>query len=146
METEDIEKLKEAAFAAAELLKSLPYHGSFHGENRAEIIASIEAFKAKPELFEAWGNFYEGWIPCLYRSSEIAKSNAGNGARRVAVHLREVTPPPEWERWRVGRIREWHGVAEGSGNIISTAPAPNCELIADAHNAEMKRVTGTEGK
>ena len=146
METEDIEKLKEAAFAAAELLKSLPHHGSFHGEDRAEIIAKIEAFKPEPVIFEAWGNFYEGWVPCLYRDPERAKLNAGEGASRVAVHLREVTPAPEWERWKVGEISQWFGVAEGNGKLIASATAPNCKLIADAHNAEMRRVTGTEGK
>ena len=137
METEDIEKLKEAAFAAAELLKSLPHHWSFHCEDKAEIIAAIEVFKAKPEPFEAWGNFYEGWIPCLYRSPESAKSNAGEGASRVAVHLREVTPAPEWERWDENKVSALHG--EQNWKVAFT-------VVADAHNDEMKRVTGTEGK
>ena len=137
METEDIEKLKEAAFAAAELLKSLPHHGSFHGEDRAEIIAKIEAFKPKPVIFEAWANFYEGWVPCLYRDPERAKSNAGEGASRVAVHLREVTPAPEWERWDEEKVSTLHG--ERNWKEAFTA-------VAVAHNDEMKRFTGTEGK
>ena len=137
METEDIEKLKEAAFAAAELLKSLPHHGSFHGEDRAEIIAKIEAFKPEPVIFEAWGNFYEGWVPCLYRDPERAKSHAGEGASRVAVHLREVTPAPEWERWDDNKVEDLHGEMSWQKAFIA---------IADAHNDEMKRFTGTEGK
>lgn len=144
METEDIEKLKEAAFAAAELLKSLPHHGSFHGEDRAEIIAKIEAFKPKPVIFEAWANFYEGWVPCLYRDPERAKSNAGNGASRVAVHLREVTPAPEWERWVLYLDR---GVKTTSEKLLFAAVDEQYAKNAiAAHNAEMQRVTGTEGK
>lgn len=146
METEDIEKLKEAAFAAAELLKSLPHHGSFHGEDRSEIIAAIEVFKAKPEPFECWANVYQDGSCMGFAREARALLETTPKHVRVAVHLREVTPAPEWERWKVGEIGQWFGVAEGNGKLISTAPAPNCKLIADAHNSEMKRVTGTEGK
>lgn len=141
METEDIEKLKEAAFKLAEMAKA-----DSGGPEWESAIAAVEAFKPEPEPFEAWGNFYEGWAPCFYRDPERAKSYAGNGAKRVAVHLREVTPAPEWVQWKAGEIGGFQAVAEGNGKFIAAAPAPNCKLIADAHNAEMKRVTGTEGK
>jgi hypothetical protein len=137
MEKDDIEKLKEAAFKASALLKVLPHHGSFHGftgEDRAEIISAIDAFRAKLKPFEAWANFYEGFFPVMYRDAEAAKSNAGDGARRIAVHLREVTPAPERELFTAIELRALWGVGGSWGSF------------AEKLNAEIERVTGTEGK
>jgi hypothetical protein len=137
MEKDDIEKLKEAAFKASALLKVLPHHGSFHGftgEDRAEIISAIDAFRAKPEPFEAWANFYQGFFPVMYRDAEAAESNAGDGARRIAVHLREVTPAPERERFTGMELRSlW-------------LAGHSWDRFAEKINAEIERAAGTEGK
>lgn len=147
MNSEDIEKLKEAAFAAVELLKKTPHNGPHYNTEKAEIIAAIEAFKPKSEPVECWANLHKDGSRNYHSTEEGAQSVGdlhGLMIRR-AVHLREVAPV-EFERWKVGEIGQWVGVAQANGRLIATAPTPNCKLIADAHNEAMQRVTGTEGK
>ena len=143
METE-IEELRETLYEAGELiekLKALP--GSEVDQESNEILAKIKALLPEPEPFEAWANFYAGWVPCIYRTLEYAKTNAGPGATRTAVHIREVTPAPKWIKWRAVKLDvncHWPSLSITCDNEVEAAD------IAAAHNTEMKRVTGTEGK
>jgi len=143
METE-IEELRETLYEAGELIEKLKaFSSSQLGQERNEILAKINALLPEPEPFEAWGNFYGGWVPCLYRTLEDAKRNAGPGTTREAVHLREVTPAPEWVKWRAVKL---------DVNCHSPSLSITCDneveaaYVAAYHNTEMKRVTGTEGK
>ena len=143
METE-IEELRETLYEAGQLMQKLKVFSSAKlVEERDEMLAKIKALLPEPEPFEAWGNFYGGWVPCLYRTFEDAKRNAGPGATREAVHIREVTPAQEWIKWSaVGR-----GVqAPGYAFIMICGNEIEAKLAAIYHNAEMERVTGTEGK
>jgi hypothetical protein len=143
METE-IEELRETLYEAGELIEKLKaFSTSDEVQESKEILAKIKALLPEPEPFEAWGNFYDGWTPCLYRTLERAKTNAGPGTTRTAVHIREVTPSPDWVKWKgVGRCVQPPGNAF---NIICKNEI-EANLAAMYHNAEMKRVTGTDGK
>jgi hypothetical protein len=143
METE-IEELRETLYEAGELIEKLKaFSSSQLGQERNEILAKINALLPEPEPFEAWGNFYGGWTPCLYRTLEDAKRNAGPGARRIAVHIRAVTPAPEWTKWK--GVKQTVQVP-GCAFFIICKNEVEASLAAAYHNAEMKRVTGTEGK
>ena len=145
METEDIEKLKEAAFKLAEMIKQrLETDQRFTIETWRRVIAAVEMLKANPEPVECWANVYQDGSCMGFAREDTALLETTPKHVRSAVHLREVTPAPEWERWKVVEIRQRFGLAEGGGKFISTAPT--LYTLADAHNAEMKRVTGTEGK
>jgi hypothetical protein len=143
METE-IEELRETLYEAGELIEKLKaFSTSDEVQESNEILAKIKALMPEPEPFEAWGNFYGGWVPCLYRTLERAKTNAGPGATRTAVHIREVTPAQEWVKWKgVGKNVQAHG----HPFVIRCSHEIEANLAAVYHNAEMKRVTGTEGK
>jgi hypothetical protein len=143
METE-IEELRETLYEAGQLMQKLKVFSSAKlVEERDEMLAKIKALLPEPEPFEAWGNFYGGWVPCLYRTLERAKRNAGPGATRTAVHIREVTPAPEWIRWSaVNRAVHVNGPTVN----ITCDNELEAAYVAAYHNAEMKRVTGTEGK
>jgi hypothetical protein len=143
METE-IEELRETLYEAGELIEKLKaFSTSDEVQESNEILAKIKALLPEPEPFEAWGNFYGGFFPVLYRTLERAKTNAGPGATREAVHIREVTPAPEWTKWKGdGQCIQQTG---HPFNIICTNEI-EAHLAAVYHNAEMKRVTGTEGK
>jgi hypothetical protein len=143
METE-IEELRETLYEAGELIEKLKaFSTSDEVQESKEILAKIKALLPEPEPFEAWANFYGGFVPCLYRTLEDAKRNAGPGTTRKTVHIREVTPAPEWTQWKgVGRCVQPPGNAF---NIICKNEI-EASLAAMYHNAEMKRVTGTEGK
>jgi hypothetical protein len=149
METE-IEELRETLYEAGELMQKLKVFSSAKlVEERDEMLAKIKALLPEPEPFEAWGNFYGGFFPVLYRTLERAKTNAGPGTTREAVHLREVTPAAEWttaQEWT-----KWKEVGRGvqvPGNLLNVICANEVEAayVAAYHNAEMERVTGTEGK
>jgi hypothetical protein len=143
METE-IEELRETLYEAGELIEKLKaFSTSDEVQESNEILAKIKALLPEPEPFEAWGNFYGGWVPCLYRTLEDAKRNAGPGTTRTAVHLREVTPAPEWVKWE--GVKQTVQVP-GSAFFIICTNEIEAHLASAYHNAEMKRVTGTEGK
>ena len=125
-------ELLEAALKLAETLKSIENKADWSMEAQ-QALDAIEKHRPKPELVECWVYLgSESWTAYYSRESAIFNSNKHHNA--TAVHLREVTPAPEWERWN----RE----------IVSThyGKAGTLQDIADAHNLEMKRVTGTEGK
>ena len=143
METE-IEELRETLYEAGELIEKLKaFSTSDEVQESNEILAKIKALLPEPEPFEAWGNFYGGWVPCLYRTLERAKANAGPGTTRTAVHIREVTPSPEWTKWKwVNRAVQ----VPGKPLNVICANEVEAAYVAAYHNAEMERVTGTEGK
>ena len=134
METE-IEELRETLYEAGELIEKLKvFSTSDKVQESNEILAKIKALLPEPEPFEAWGNFYREWAPCLYRTLERAKENAGTGATRTAVHLREVTPAPERERFTGMELRSlWDAGRSWDG-------------FAEKINAEIERASGTEGE
>jgi hypothetical protein len=143
METE-IEELRETLYEAGELIEKLKaFSTSDEVQESNEILAKIKALLPEPEPFEAWGNFYAGWVPCIYRTLELAKRNAGPGTTRKAVHIREVTPAPEWIKWKA--VEKSVQVPCKPFNIICTNEL-EANIAARYHNAEMERVTGTEGK
>jgi len=143
METE-IEELRETLYEAGELIEKLKaFSTSDEVQESNEILAKIKALLPEPESFEAWGNFYAGFFPCLYRTLEDAKRNADACTTRTAVHLREVTPAPEWTQWKC--VKQGVKVQGKLLNIIC-ANEVEAAYVAAYHNAEMERVTGTEGK
>lgn len=144
METDEIEKLREALHEAGKLIEKLrAFSTSDEVQESNEILAKIKALLPEPEPFEAWGNFYGGFVPCLYKTLERAKANAGTGAIREAVHIREVTPAPEWTRWKCVK----RGVQiQGKPLNVICANEVEAAYVAAYHNAAMERVTGTEGK
>ena len=144
MNNEEIEKLKEERDAAieaglklAERFRESVMTDDLTPEDIAAVLA-VEAFKPKPEPLECWVNTY-GPNHQYHHSEESARSCAGHAAIRTAVHLREVTPI-EWGRWDYGSVNDLYEAKSTSGWIGGFT------VIADAHNAEMQRVTGTEGK
>ncbi len=143
METE-IEELRETLYEAGELIQKLKVFSSPEVDQESnEILAKIKALMPEPEPFEAWGNFYAGFFPCLYRTLEDAKRNADACATRTAVHIREVTPAQEWTKWKCVK----RGVqVQGKPLNVICANEVEAAYVAAYHNAEMERVTGTEGK
>lgn len=137
MENQDIEKLKKAAFELAEIAGSQITMASPLAHKAAELIKRIEAFKPKPEPLECWVNDHGRDDRVYYVSEKGARLNAKDDCKRIAVHLREVTPAPEWERWDVDKVTELHGQRHWREAF---------QVVADAHNAAMQRVTGKEGK
>ena len=142
---EDIEKLKEAAFKLAESLKSLNGSVILSTEEKSAI-ATIESFKPKVEPLECWVNVYPGEQQVFHTIKASADFNLREGGR--TVHLREVTPV-EWERWEVVSCTTGAFFIHNERNLRVVNVSYSllqAKSIADAHNAEMKRVTGTEGK
>lgn len=131
----DIEKLKEAAFKLAEMAK----RNSDDVDEWNDAIAAVEAFKPEEKLIEQWVNVYTyGAYGVTYPTKEIAVKNSAEGLIRTA-HLREVVPV-EWVEWV---LYDGH-ITSKNGRLIYAAPS--LYDICAAHNADMKRVTGTEGK
>jgi hypothetical protein len=139
--SEDIKKLEEVAFKLAERIKQLHSKSDLPTKQDIELADAIEAFKPKAEPpFETWAIIYpDRLLSCYF--SEDAASRANTDKTRVA-HLREVTPV-EWERWCVELGAQ---IRQGEKHICTPASPHTARQIADAHNEEMQRVTGTEGK
>ena len=148
METEDIEKLKKDRDQLLSMLEKLNrLTADTEATNWPEvhrIFLEAESFKPKP--FECWANVYHDDSCIGFANEKTTLKRADTKHVRSAVHLREVTPAPEWERWKVEEIGKSFAVSKGNGKLIATAPATNCKLIADAHNLEMQRVTERELK
>jgi len=142
--TEKNELLK-AALKLAEMHRNFTEKGeaySLDAWNAA--IATIEKHRPKPEPVECWVNIYKaeesrGRFGFAWSHKCDAERNAATreDVERVAVHLGEVTPAPEWDRWDEEKAREIYWDND-ERNVFAA--------MAKAHNAEMRRVTGTEGK
>jgi hypothetical protein len=116
-------ELLEAALKLAELVKDLKAKGEIFFE-AVELIQTIEAHRPKPERLEGWVNVYDGFPTWCYiwATEKGARDAAGEVARQVQI--REVVPV-EWKPWTVEMVRNHQ----------------NFQETADAHNAEMERVT-----
>ena len=147
MNNEEIEKLKEERDAAIEAgLKLVEITKSINSENWAEwheAADKLKALKPKVEPSEWWLRITPDGSPVgVYGSAKEAES-CPFGV--LVVRLREVVPV-EWERWRndYGKCEILKGRSEVKiGIAFSHIEAGG---ICDHHNAEMARVTGTEGK
>jgi hypothetical protein len=129
-------ELLEAALKLAEMHRNFTEKGeaySLDAWNAA--IAAIEKHRPKPEPLQGWVNVYGNEHP-FYATEEDAKEGASGGCLRQAF-VHEVTPAPEWERWDEDKVREAYWESD-ERNVFAA--------MAKAHNAEMRRVTGTEGK
>jgi hypothetical protein len=132
-------ELLEAALKLAETFKSIENKADWSMETQ-QALDAIEKHRPKPEPEECYMIIWADGS----RTATTTKPDdkVGSGKIRVA-HLREVTPAPEWERWRnEGRTALMDGGYRGWTMVDETAAFTLCEL----HNAEMARVTGTEGK
>jgi hypothetical protein len=142
--SEDIEKLKEAAFKLAEMHRNQFEEGQAYPVRVwKEAVATIEAFKPKVEPLECWVNlFTDGQLSGPWVTKDKAESQGYiNQIDRLAIHLREVAPV-EWERWETkGNV-----VYQKDKLVINASNVGSAVVIANLHNAEMHRVTGTEGK
>lgn len=140
---EDVEKLKEErdvilglAFKLVEFLKDTATDPNLLDDEKA-VIAAIEAFRPKLEPMECWAVSWKSGHRTFYPSEQEAKAIATS--HDGITHLRA---PVEWERWKsVNKKILASGVYQGSA--VNSFDAND---IAKAHNAEMERVTGTEGK
>lgn len=100
------------------------------------------ALHPKRELIDGLMNLYPGGFfgQEIYPTREEATIDGSNA---VPVHLREVTPAPEWERWFAnGRM----AVAKRGKKSWTMVDAYAAQSICDFHNAEMEKATGTKGK
>lgn len=149
---EDIEQIKkerdaaiEAGLRLADHLRATAPSGCLKQDER-DAIAAIEALKPKLEQSKPrecvirytqetrkitpWGI----GMPVGHEMEECGMSEI--------LHMREVMPAPEWERWRsVG-----FAVMQAADHIASAPSAELASEFAIRHNAEMERVTGTKGK
>jgi hypothetical protein len=140
-------ELLEAALKLAETFKSIENKADWSMETQ-QALDAIEKHRPKPEPLECWANLYKDGSR-NYHTTETAAQNVGDlhGLMiRRAVHLREVTPAPEWERWRndYGKCEILKGRSEVKIGIAFSHIEAGA--ICSYHNAEMARVTGTEGK
>jgi hypothetical protein len=110
-----------------------------------DLVATIEKHRPKPKLVECWlelnscGGFEGYWISPPTEDVMARTRSKGHSIH----HLREVTSAPEWERWETkGQIEIW----QGETMICRFSSGGDAMKIVSLHNAEMKRVTGTEGK
>jgi hypothetical protein len=130
-------ELLEAALKLAETFKSIENKTDWSMETQ-QALDAIEKHRPKPELVERWVILWGDGTEDYFNHDP--KTTSPNGK---TVHLHEVTPAPEWERWRhEGRTALMDGGYRGWTMVDATAAFTLCEF----HNAEMKRVTGTEGK
>ena len=85
----------------------------------------VEQQRPKPKRLEGWINVYNDSKPggIIWPTEQDAKDYCVSSRGRQ-VHLREVVPV-EWEPWNVETVRNHRNFQES----------------ADAHNAEMERVT-----
>jgi hypothetical protein len=110
----------QAAFKLAESTR--PY--SLTEEDRT-LIEVIEQHQQKSKRLDGWLNFYypdDKYMDIFWPTKEDAKDKASDSARQI--HIREVIPV-KWRRWTVETARDHQ----------------NWQETADAHNAEMERVT-----
>ena len=138
MENKKIEKLKEERNQLLSMLDDLNrLTADTEGTNWPEIhriFKQVDAFKPKVGPLEMWAVKYDNGGQGVFANKDEAERIMTS---RDSIHyLREVTPV-EWERWDEEKVAELHG--ERHWKAAFTA-------VADAHNAEMQRVTGTEVK
>jgi len=137
-------ELLEAALKLAETFKSIENKADWSMETQ-QALDTIEKHRPKPELVECWVNLYKDGSRNYYKTERIASGidNFESLMIRRAVHLREVTPAPEWERWRTkSNFQIW----QGETMIHDCASGVDANEVVNLHNAEMQRVTGTKGK
>jgi hypothetical protein len=117
--------------AAEKLLEILAAIDDTEGLTKEEmkVIADtrkiVDQHRPKPKRLEGWVNFYNDSRPggTIWSTEQEAKGYClTEGARQV--HIREVIPV-EWKPWTVEMVRNHR----------------NFQETADAHNAEMERVT-----
>jgi hypothetical protein len=128
-------ELLEAALKLAEMHRNFTEKGDAYSlDTWNAAIAAIEKHRPKPEPEECYMIIWADGS----RTATTTKPDdkVGSGKIRVA-HLLEVTPAPEWERWDEDKVREAYWESD-ERNVFAA--------MAKAHNAEMRRVTGTEGK
>lgn len=98
-------------------------------ENEWQVIEDarqiVEQRRQKQERLEGWANLYKNSITVgtIWPTEQIAKDHCINSTGRQ-IYIREVVPV-EWEPWNVETVRNHR----------------NFQETADAHNAEMQRVT-----
>jgi hypothetical protein len=129
-------ELLEAALKLAEIAR----RNTDDGDEWEAAITAVEAFKPKHEPLEKWAvKFEAGGCEYFGDESKATKRASSSKLKMTVHHLREVTPI-EWQKW----------VAYHGSNEIHTADrrmfGGDIHIIVDKHNAEMQRVTGTEGK
>jgi hypothetical protein len=119
-------ELLEAAEKLLGIIDDRPEFLTVLGAHKAkEAREIIEAHRPKPKRLEGWINFYDDSRPGgnIWSTEQEAKDYClTEGARQVQI--REVIPV-EWEPWTVEMVRNHR----------------NFQETADAHNAEMERVT-----
>jgi hypothetical protein len=149
--SEDIEKLKMERDAAIAILhgtalSELLSGGEAIGWDCAdEVRAAVEAFKPKLRQVEAFARVFidDNSISGVYTDEGCRKNLPP--AMRIA-HLREVTPV-EWERWvHFEECGEVQVRTERGAYLFTAISLDSARLATRAHNAQMQRVTGTEGK
>jgi hypothetical protein len=126
-------ELLKAALKLAEMHRNFTEKGeaySLDAWNAA--IAAIEKHRPKHKPVERWVILWYDGTEDFFNHDP--KTTSPNGK---TVHLREVTPAPEWDRWDEEKAREIYWDKD-ERNVFAA--------MAKAHNAEMRRVTGTEGK
>jgi hypothetical protein len=118
--------------AAEKLLEILAVIDDTEGLTKEEmhVIADarkiVDQHRPKPKRLEGWVNLYgpdDHYMGFIWPTEQDAKDHASPNMLSQ-VHIREVAPI-EWERWTVEMVRNHK----------------NFQETADAHNAEMERIT-----
>ncbi len=122
---EQNEELLEAALKLADLVKDLKAKGEIFFE-AVELIQTIEAHRPQPEKVGGWVNVYfDGKCGGVIFSSEKEAKECCTCPHGRQVYVSEVVPV-KWKPWTDKSVK---------------SASFTWQAIADAHNAEMERIS-----
>lgn len=104
-------------------------------------ISAVEKFRPDPKLLEGWVNEYPTPSLRIWPSPDAAIRASSEEAIRTAVHMREVVPPDESQKWYYtsdGSITHFPSPSASSQRIIGRCgDSSEAIKIARAHNAAL---------
>lgn len=142
------EQQKELLDAALEMSDYINEKEPLRDVSIDQHLVTAEKFRPKPEkpkLLEGWVNEYphnkHPSHPGFWTSPEAAIRGASSGAIRTSVHMREVVPPDESQKWYYtsdGSITHFPSPSASSQRIIGRCgDSSEAIKIARAHNAAL---------